>query len=145
MRSALAAWLNRSRERSAPTIHHRLAAAVLLVETARADFRRDEEELDLVRATLADAFDLNHDEALQLVQDAMARAHDAVSLHDFVATLNRDLEAPEKERLIGWLWQVAYADGRIDPQEEALIRQMADWLYVPHQVFVRQRLQVSPG
>lgn len=145
MRSALAAWLRRPQGRQRPPVEHRLAAAVLLVETARADFQREEGELDLIRETLAEAFGLGAEEAAQLVAEAIAQAQSAVSLHDFIAALNRDLDAAAKERLIGWLWQVAHADGHVDPKEEALIRQLADWLHVPHRAFVRQRLQVAGG
>lgn len=144
MRSALSAWLRTSRVRQPPPSQP-LAAAVLLVEIAKADFQREAAELDLIRAMLVETFALTPEAAAQLVDEAIAQSQRSVSLHEYVGTLNQKMDAAEKERLLGWLWQVAHADGRVDPYEEALIRQMADWLYVPHSAFVRQRLQVAGG
>jgi uncharacterized tellurite resistance protein B-like protein len=144
MRSALSAWLRTSRVRQPPPSQP-LAAAVLLVEIAKADFQREAVELDLIRAMLVETFALTPETAAQLVDEAIAQSQRSVSLHEYVGTLNQKMDAAEKERLLGWLWQVAHADGRVDPYEEALIRQMADWLYVPHSAFVRQRLQVAGG
>lgn len=142
MRSALSAWLRGAHRPSQPPIQQRLATAVLLVELARADLQRDPGELDLIRRTLADAFSLSQVEAEALVDEAIAHAYDAVSLHDYIAVLNREMPVDERERLIGWLWEVAHADGSVDRHEEALIRQLADWLHV-RQAFVRQRLRVE--
>jgi uncharacterized tellurite resistance protein B-like protein len=41
------------------------------------------------------------------------------------------------------LWRLAWADGRVDPQEEALIRRLADLLFVPHGVFVQEKLKAA--
>lgn len=141
MRAALSAWLRRPAA-PPPPIEQSLAAAVLLVELARADFQQDDIEQDLIRRILSEAFALTPEQAAQLLQQATEHVQTAVSLHDFIATLNRQLDVGEKERLIGWLWQLAHADGQVDAREEALIRQLADWLHV-RQAFVRQRLQVA--
>lgn len=142
MLSALGSWLRGAQRASSPPIQQRLATAVLLVELARADLQRDPGELELIRRTLAEAFSLSAAEAEALMAEAVAHARDAVSLHDYIAVLNQQMPVDERERLIGWLWEVAHADGRVDRHEEALIRQLADWLHV-RQAFVRQRLRVE--
>jgi uncharacterized tellurite resistance protein B-like protein len=38
------------------------------------------------------------------------------------------------------MWQVAYADGRLDKYEEGLIRQVAELTYVPHAEYIRTKL-----
>jgi len=40
------------------------------------------------------------------------------------------------------LWQVAFADGHLDPYEEALVRKIADLIYVPHRDFIQSKLRV---
>lgn len=123
--------------------HRHLAMAVLLVETARADFADQDEERAVMRDGLADALGLDGDETAELVERAFSQSHEAVSLHGFLDTLNRELDADGKRQLLEWLWRVAWADGRVDPQEEARIRQLADLLFLPHADFVRLRLKVE--
>lgn len=123
--------------------HRHLAMAVLLVETARADFADQSEERAVMRDALVDALGLTRDEAAQLVDQAFSRSRQTVSLHGFLDTLNRELDADGKRQLLEWLWRVAFADGRVDPQEEARIRQLADLLFLPHAEFVRLRLKVE--
>ena len=43
------------------------------------------------------------------------------------------------------LWRVAYADGCLDPYEEALVRKIADLIYVPHRDFIRTKHRVRDG
>lgn len=96
-----------------------------------------------MRDALVDALGLTRDEAAQLVDQAFSRSRQTVSLHGFLDTLNRELDADGKRQLLEWLWRVAFADGRVDPQEEARIRQLADLLFLPHAEFVRLRLKVE--
>ena len=42
------------------------------------------------------------------------------------------------------MWQVAYADNVLDPIEEAIIRKVAELLYVNHSDFIRAKLSVAP-
>ena len=40
------------------------------------------------------------------------------------------------------MWEVANADGEIDPLEDAVIRKTAELIYVDHSEFIRAKLQV---
>jgi len=120
-----------------------LAMAVLLAETARADFTDQAGERETMRDLLVSALGLQTVEAAALVERAFDRAHAAISLHEFLATLNGELDAGGKAQLLEWLWRVAYADGRLDPHEEARVRQIAEWLFIPHSEFIRLKLRVA--
>ena len=41
------------------------------------------------------------------------------------------------------MWQVAYADDHLDPIEEAVIRKVAELLYVNHSEFIRAKLSIT--
>lgn len=125
-----------------PLRRHR-AMAVLLAETARADFDDHAAERSAMRDALVAVLGLDAVEADRLVGQAFGQAHEAVSLHGFLQDLNRELDAAARSELVEWLWRVAYADGQLDPLEEARVRQLADLLYVPHAEFVRLRLKVE--
>lgn len=120
-----------------------LAMAVLLVETARADFDDQPAERQAMLAALASVLGLDAAQAQVLIEHAFGHAREAVSLHEFLRTLNTELDAAAKCELLEWLWRVAYADGRVAPYEEARIRQLADLLFIAHADFVRLRLKVE--
>jgi len=127
---------------SGHAVDRQLAITVLLLEVARADFQRSDEELALIRQQLISQLQLDAAAADELLSRASEQADAAISLHEFVSRLNAELDAGGKRELIRSLWQVAMADGRIEPHEEAMIRQIAELLFVPHSDFVQTRLAV---
>lgn len=118
----------------------RLAIAQVMLEIARADQRSTAHELDVIRRHLAEAYQLTPPQLDVLVAEAQHQVDHAISLHDCVQSLNKNLSAEEKNSLVRGLWQVAYADGKLDAFEEALLRRLADLLYVPHGIFIREKL-----
>ena len=118
-----------------------LSTAVLLLELARSDFDLADAERQCLRELLASRYSLDAAALDALLAEAQARAAAAVSLHDDVQSLNTYLDAEGKCRLMAMLWQVAYADGRIDKYEEHLLRRLADLLYVPMADYVRIKIE----
>lgn len=121
----------------------KLAVAELLMEIARADLNVGPAELQIVHTHLQAAYGLSEQEMTALIDMARSRVEQAVSLHDTVSQVNASLDADQKRELMRTLWQVAYADGRLDPYEEALMRRLSDLLYIPHDVFIQEKLGVT--
>lgn len=138
-------WYEKLRQRLHDTPHRtseedkRLAAAVLLLELARADAEHHPAEGAELRRGLAREFAVPEATLDALLADAQTRAHASVSLFEFVQTLNRAMPQEEKRALLGLLWRVAYADGKIEPNEEHLLRQLSDLLHLSHGDFIRAK------
>lgn len=120
----------------------RLAAAVLLVEMARADADHDGLEREALRRELEQRFGLDPDSAQALLEAAERTADESVSLHGYIDDINSGLDYPQKLSVLKMLWQVAYADGRLHRYEEHLMRRFADMLHLSHTDFIRLKLQV---
>ncbi|MDE0855590.1 MAG: TerB family tellurite resistance protein [Nevskia sp.] len=127
--------------REAPS--EELAVALLLLELARSDFDFPEVERLKIRDLLAQRYQLEPAQAEALMQQAQATEQKAVSLYDYVQALNARLDATAKRELMQMLWQVAYADGRLDKYEESLLRKLAGLLYVPDADYIRAKLSVT--
>lgn len=121
-----------------------LATAVLLLECARADFEHSEPEIATIRQVLHESFGLGQDELDQLLSEGRREAQSAISLHSYVARLNREQDPEAKRELMARLWRVAWADGRIDTHEEHLLRKLADLLHVSHGAMIREKLANAP-
>ena len=120
-----------------------LAVALLLLELARSDFDVPEVEINKVRDLLAQRYQLDPAQAEALLQQAQATEQEAVSLFDYVKTLNARLDNTAKREVMQMLWQVAYADGRLDKYEESLLRKLAGLLYVSDEDYIRAKLSVT--
>jgi len=143
MLEALLKRLASDAPRESPQDQQRLAAAVLLLEVARADYQHAPAELAALRAGLGREFGVTEAALDALLTQAESRAKQAVSLFDFVQTLNRTMTPEDKRGLLGLLWEVAHADGRVDPHEEHLIRRLADLLHLPHADYIRAKLDAA--
>ncbi len=116
-----------------------LASAVLMIEVMRADHHLAPQEEQRLVEVIHQHFGLNQQETSDLIQLAHGEAEKSVSLHGFTRQLTDALEIPGRAHVVELLWELAYADGKIDRYEEHLIRQISDWLYVPHALFIRAK------
>ena len=121
------------------------ATAALLVEVMVTDRLLDEAEIQHIRQLLARRFQLSAAEALELIELARQEVAEATSLYQFTGLVNEHFSAQDKYDLVRQLWEVAYADGALDKHEEALIRQIAELLHLPHAGFVQARRQARDG
>ncbi len=133
-------------ERESPeALRHRLqlAAAALLIETARADFTQDGDEEAAMEALLHESLKLPTVEVRELMAQASDKADAATSLYEFTRLINDHYLEQEKLQLVRNMWVVAWADGNIDKYEEHLIRRVAELIYVPHRDFIRLKLETQ--
>lgn len=146
VRNALERCLERTAgEQAQDTRALQLACAALLVEVSRADAVVGVEEERARLDALRRAYGLDEAGALELMEEAEALADRAVSLSDFTQVLREHLGREQRVRVVELLWQVAWADGRIDRYEDYWVRKISDLLYVAHADFIRAKLRTQPA
>jgi uncharacterized tellurite resistance protein B-like protein len=120
----------------------RLSVAVLLVEAARQDDRFEPAERTVIEQLLMRKFALTQEECVALLAAAEARAGEMVQLHGHTSTIFEAMTPDERIGLVEMLWEVAYADGVLDPEEDLLIRRVAGLIAVSDRdrVLARQRV-----
>jgi uncharacterized tellurite resistance protein B-like protein len=125
----------------------KLACAALMIEVLYADYSIEENELSTLRMALQDNFDLNEEEAENLIQLAEAERADATDYYQFTSLINEYYTQQQKRELVTRLWQMAYADHTVHKFEEHLVRRLADLLHVPHSAFIqsKHRAASQPG
>jgi len=122
-----------------------LSVALLLLELARSDFDFAEVEQARIRELLGRRYGLGPEQLQDLMERAQGAEREAVSLYDYVRTINERFDPAGKYQLMEMLWQVAWADGRLDPHEEHLLRKLAGLLYVSDADYIRAKLAVVEG
>ena len=119
-----------------------IAVAVLLVEAARMDDTFDQYERGTIETLLERRFQLSHDETQELLKLAEETAERSHQLHPFTRLAVERMEPARRIRLIEMLWEVAYADGKLDPDEDVLLRRVAGLIYISDEdrIAARQRV-----
>jgi uncharacterized tellurite resistance protein B-like protein len=125
----------------------RLAAAALLFEVVRADAQVNAEERTVMRTAIQGTFGISDAEAHDLMRMAEEESRSASSLYQFTTLVDQGFSAEEKTRLVELLWMVSFADTVKHAEEEAIVRQIAGLLHVPHPDFIdaKRRAQAKTG
>ena len=121
----------------------RVATAALLIEVARADGQITEEERAVAQRVVENGYSLSPEQARELVDTAERQTADVTSFYPFTRLITNECSMEDRTEIVRMLWEVTHADGRIDADEEHLVRKVANLLYVPHSRFIQTRLQTT--
>jgi uncharacterized tellurite resistance protein B-like protein len=119
-----------------------LAVAALLIEAARVDDAFGEDERKVIARLLERRFGLGTVEAQMLEDVAEQRVESSTQLFGFTRTINQRLPRERRVELIEMLWEVAYADGVLDPLEDTLLRRVGGLIDVSDHERGAARLRV---
>ena len=113
-----------------PSFELELTASVLAYEIARSDGDiTDDELLVLMEEIEKIALKVGREksEILEIVENY---SKDSTSFFEFIEDINKNYEKDNKLSLLEFMWKTAYADGRLDVDEERLIRRVADLIKI---------------
>ena len=113
-----------------PNFEIELTASVLAYELARSDGKITKEELSVLMdeiENIANKVGKSKEEIFEIIE---IYSKDSVSFYEFVEDINKNYSKEEKLDLIRFMWRMAYADNKLDVDEERLIRRMADLINI---------------
>jgi uncharacterized tellurite resistance protein B-like protein len=108
-----------------------LAVAALLIEAGRMDSKLNDAERATIERLLTHRFQITPEAVKSLVEQAEQRVAQSAQYYPFTREINLQLSHDERTEIVEMLWKVAYADGVLDPHEDALLRQIAGLIHVP--------------
>lgn len=108
----------------------RIAVAVLLLEAAWRDDQFDPRERAVIERLLTEKFALTENECAQLMALGEQTVSRMVQIHPYTHAVFERMDPEERIQLIEMLWEVVYADGVLDPEEDALIRRIGGLIYI---------------
>ena len=113
-----------------PSFEIELTAAVLAYEIARSDGDIGNEELALLMEeikAISKKVGKDENDILKIIE---IYSKDSISFFEFVEDINSNYSKDEKHSLLKFMWEIAYADGKLDVNEEKLIRRLADLIKI---------------
>ena len=107
-----------------------LTATVLAYEIARSDGDISENELSVLMEEIekiAVKVGKEKSEILKMVENY---SRDSSSFFEFIEDINKNYDKDKKLSLLKFMWKTAYADGRLDVDEERLVRRVANLIKI---------------
>ena len=121
---------NQNITKNEPSFEIELTAAVLAYEIARSDGDIDKDELSVLMEEIEKIAVKVGKERLEILKIIESYSKDSVSFYEFIEDINKNYSKEEKLSLIKFLWKTAYADGRLDVDEERIVRRVADLIMI---------------
>ena len=113
-----------------PSFEIELTAAVLAYEIARSDGDISNDELSVLMEEIEKIAKKVGKEKYEILKIVEMYSKDSVSFHEFVEDINNNYQKDQKLSLLGFMWKIAYADGRLDVDEERLVRRVAELIKI---------------
>src|SRR5438270_9531792 len=100
-------------------------------------------ELLVIYRLLSHKFHLHPEQTRELLHQAVETGERSNQLYPFTRLAVERMDPQQRVGLIEMLWEVAYADGVLDPEEDSLLRRVAGLIYVSDADRVAARLRVT--
>ncbi len=113
-----------------------LATCVLLIEVSKSDDDFNIEEQKKIKSLMQKKFKIAQEKIERLFAHSDEKHDSMTSLFDWTEIINNECSYDQKCMIIGFMWDIAYIDGKIDKYEDFTIRKVADLIYVKHKDFI---------
>ena len=110
-----------------------LAVAALLIEAARMDDEFNNAERTTIERLLKERFDLSPEAVASLMEAAEEAVQQSTQFYPFTREIVQRISPEDRAQILEMMWEVAYADGALDPLEDSLLRRIAGLIHVSDQ------------
>jgi len=122
---------------------YRLAAAALLIHASTIDGNMTGDEREKLQAVLKSRFALDDAATEELIDVGTLAENESVDLYRFTSLLNRSLDEPGRLGIVEMMWEMVFADGRVNEFEDNLMWRVADLLGVSSRDRIALRRRVA--
>ena len=113
-----------------PSFEMELTAAVLAYEIARSDGEISDDELTVLMQEVEKVSSKVGKDKYEVFKIIEIYSKDSVSFYEFIEDINNNYSKQQKIQLLKFMWKTAYADGKLDVDEERLVRRVADLIKI---------------
>ena len=116
---------------------------VLLYSLLLCDDEVTDSELTKIRSIFIEKFEVKPEQMEDLIQQVHVKAEQNTCYHEELQTIRDNCDTDQRVEILDLFWQLAYADGHLSPDEEHMIRRVADLLHIRHENFISTKLKHS--
>jgi len=120
-----------------------VAVCALFLEMAYIDGEFNDSEQEEVIGLLKKHHHLNDEDVTELVEAATQELAGSIDLWQFTNLINQTYSRQEKIQIIQTVWQMVYADEKLDKHEDYLMHKLARLLRLTHKELIDTKLKVQ--
>ncbi len=113
-----------------------LATCILLIEVSKSDDDFDTAEQENIKNLVQNRFNLTDQELDHIFSISDDKHNTMTSLFEWTDIINTECSYEEKLIIIGFMWDIALTDSKIDKYEDYTIRKVSELIYVKHKDFI---------
>ena len=116
-----------------------LATCILLIEVSKSDDDYDVDEQKKIKSLLQKKFEMSKDEIENIYALCDKEHNRMTSLFEWTDIINKECNYEQKCIIIGFMWDIAFIDSKIDKYEDLTIRKVSDLIHVKHKDFISMK------
>lgn len=120
-----------------------VASAALFIEVAKADGDFSDDERKRIIDLMKEEFELDDECVDELLELSEKRVEESISVYEFTSIINEGFSQQEKLELLKNLWRIIYVDGKLDSQEDRLIKIIGGTMNIEHKDIIGAKLLVK--
>lgn len=120
----------------------RIATCALLLEMANIDGEFSEEEQENIISMLKKNFQLSDEYTAELIKSSQKELKGSIDLWQFTNLINQNYSRDEKIYIVEMIWEVVYADGKLDKHEDYLIHKLGKLLRLSHKELINAKVKI---
>lgn len=120
-----------------------IATCIILLEVAKSDDEFSSIERTTLTAVLQKKFELSADAIDELMEIATRKREESIDLWQFTHIINKNYTREEKKKIVEAVWQVIYADEKLDKYEDHFVHKLAKLLQLRHDELIEAKLKIK--
>ena len=119
-----------------------LATCAVFLEVAQIDNEFDDNEREHILSVFQEEYGLSRDDVLEIKKASEAELKKSVDLWKFTNVINQHYSNDDKYRIVKLLWELVYADGKLDEHENYFMHKLRRMLKLTHADLMDAKLEV---
>jgi len=120
-----------------------IATCIILLEVAKSDDEFLSIEKTTLTAILKKKFEISAEAAEELMEIANRKREESIDLWKFTHLINENYSKEEKRKIVEAVWQIIYADEKLDKYEDHLVHRLAKLLQLKHKDLIETKLKIK--
>ena len=120
-----------------------IATCIILLEVAKSDDEFSSIEKTTLTAILKKKFKLSAEAAEELIDMADRKREKSIDLWEFTHLVNNNYTKDEKRKVVEAVWQIIYADEKLDKYEDHFVHKLAMLLQLDHDDLIEAKLKIK--
>ena len=122
-----------------------IATCIILLEVAKSDDEFSSIEKSTLSAILKKKFSLSAEATEALMEIAERKREESIDLWEFTHIINENYTKEEKKKIVEAVWEVIYADEKLDQYEDHFVHKLATLLQLKHNELIEAKLKIKYG